>query len=338
MKASTVVLLGTTTLFAATSLHLWSELGDARGKLDDSAEATRRLNARLGVLDKVHAAPRQQVAAPQVAQARPTSAPAAQPPSHAVLQGLVINGGLSRPQVHVESPATARMARNQERAHMRRMYQDFAHELGLSVDETNKLYDLLTEQQRGFSVNEGEDPKAAMEKWQATFRQKEAQVSAQIAALIGDANLATLKDYQATMGARSEVDAIRNQLTFAELPMTDAQRKRLIKATLEDQQAYPHPNYSASMSQAELQQMSFSWQREHTERVLARVKQVLTEEQYQVYEDSQRSQIEMQEQAMLNPGKDIVFSDGRSMTVTRSAGPTIEGDSTEYSAVTTTTP
>ncbi len=304
MKAPTAILLTTTVLLGASSVYLWYELAAARGDLDASADVTRRLNAHLSELERLHGSQNLPYSAQQLSV--PPYAIASTAPDSASGVIDMKNTTFSVPRVQVDSPAMQRMMRNQARANMLRDYRDLVAQLGLNDEDANKFYDLVSERQ---SLRIHSDPLDETNSNAFTQRKKEQE----IASLIGNSGMQALKEYEQSLGARLEVDQMRDELNAAELPMSDAQRKRLIKAALEEQQQFPRLTFTAEMPEKEIQKLSLAWEREHTERILAQARLVLTTDQYRIYEDVRQSQLEMQEQVMLHPGAEIDFTNGVKM-------------------------
>jgi hypothetical protein len=306
---ATTAPLAAAALFAATSIYLWHELAATRRKLDETTEVSRLLNVRLEDLARLHGVqtrPSQarQTAQPPTAVAAVTNSTTDSAPDSASAD--MASQLMSRPRIQVDSPATERMMHNQERAHMRRSYRDLVAQLGLNAEEANRFYDLMLEKQHsGISPSRPGDPDfdANIQRIQEQQHRKEQE----IAALIGNAGMDALKEYEQSFGVRMEVDQMRDQLSSAELPMSDAQRTRLIKEALEEQQQFPRPNFVDGMTEEDIQKLEFAWQHEHTDRMLAQAKQVLTADQYQIYADARQSQLEMQEQSYLHPGATIEY-------------------------------
>jgi hypothetical protein len=314
--------------FAGSSVYLYSQLEEERGRSRDATELTRRLNARISELEKTRNPFTEQSIASGgafggVEMAR--GGPGALPPDAPVVAASSEPAGEPaemrfRPD---RSPAIQKMMKAQMRANQKRMYGDFAEQIGLSKEDANRFYDLLTEQQM---VNFGEGHKMDPEDARAYFQEQHRKQQAELSELLGAENAESLQKYQESLPARSEVEMIAQQLEASDIALSADQRKRLVAALTEERTRVPQPDYSM-YGDSELYSKALSeWQDDYSDRTAARARSILNSEQDAAYNEYQQLQKEMREQfAAMGPGPrrfraGAVASDN---AVMMSAGPTV---------------
>lgn len=305
MKGSILGLSVAAVAFAGSSVYLYQQLGEERARAREVAELSRRLNARIAELEKARtpfvehgivssggfASIERGRPAPGM---RPSDAPVVSAGSTEVVEPAEIR---FRPE---RSPAMQKMMRAQMRANQRRMYGDFVEQAGLSKEDANKLYDLLTEQQMvNFGDARGMNPADAPTFYEDQRRKQQAELSE----LLGAATAESLQRYQETMPARSEVEMIARQLESSDNALTEDQRKRLIAALTEERTRVPQPDYSLYGDSEQYAKALNDWQQDYSERTNARARSILDSEQDAAYAEYQQWQKEMREQfATMGPG------------------------------------
>jgi hypothetical protein len=192
------------------------------------------------------------------------------------------------------------------------MYADLVAQMGLSDEDANKFYDLLTDQQTAnFGQMRGVEPDEARAKLQQSRKQAEAAIED----LLGADQLATYKEYQETMSVRAEVDMIARQLEGLEHALSADQRKKLVAAMVEEQKRVPRPDYS-SYGDAELYGKALTdWEAQYNERAADRARSILNGEQFASYSEYQQWQREMRENFKTMPGR-ARMRGGNAVTVT----------------------
>jgi hypothetical protein len=185
-----------------------------------------------------------------------------------------------------------KMMRAQLRSNNKRLYADLVAQMGLSEEDANKFYDLLTDQQ---SANFGQVRNLESDEARAKLQQSRKQTQGAIEDLLGADRLATYQEYQATMSVRAEVDMIARQLEGLEHSLSAEQRKKLVTAMVEEQKRVPRPEYS-SYGDAELYGKALTdWETQYNERATDRARSILSGEQFASYSEYQQWQREMRE-------------------------------------------
>jgi hypothetical protein len=256
MKHGTLLFGVATFVFASASAYLWSEVREARAQ-------NSTLQARVQELERTRVA-RSPFQRPQQPEPRPAEiavepaapAPSARPTATwAVLPEQKPNAepsdanrrdrqamAMERQRRLMEDPEYRAAMRMQQKMGILRMYSDLGQALQLQPAETEKLLDLLAEQQlqqmegRPAGLNNGAPDPAAMQEWQQKLAQQRAQNERDIAALVGDAKAAELQNYQKTLGARNQVRELSTMLANSAAPLRNEQMQPLIDAIATEQQ------------------------------------------------------------------------------------------------------
>jgi hypothetical protein len=291
--------------FAGSSIYLYTQLQEERGRSREATELTRRLNARISELEKARNPFAERSAASggafggvEMARGGPGVPPPDVPVVAASSQEVDEPAEMRfRPD---RSPAMRKMMKAQMRANQKRMYGDFAEQIGLSKEDANKFYDLLTEQQM---VHFGEGRRLNPEDARTYFQEQQRKQQAELTELLGAENAESLQKYQESLPARSEVEMIAQQLEASDIALSADQRKRLVAALTEERTRVPQPDYSM-YGDSELYSKALSeWQNDYNDRTAARARSILNSEQDAAYNEYQQLQKEMREQfATLAPG------------------------------------
>ena len=305
MKGSILGLSAAALAFAGSSIYLYQQLEEERTRANEVTELTRRLNARIAELEKA----RNLFAEDRVVSGgtfggveMAKGGPGMPPPEVAVAaasskEGEEANETRLRPE---RSPAMQKMMKAQMRVNQKRMYGDFAEQMGLSKEEANRLYDLLTEQQM---VNFGEARRMDPNDARTFFEDQRRKHQAELTELLGAGKAESLQKYQESLPARSEVDMIARQLEASDNSLSEDQRKRLVAALTEERTRIPQPDY-ALFGDNELYSKALNdWQNDYNERTAERARGILNSEQDTAYNEYQQWQKEMREQfATMGPG------------------------------------
>jgi hypothetical protein len=191
-----------------------------------------------------------------------------------------------------QSEAFLRMMRGQVRAQNRQIYADLGTQLGLTRDDTNKLIDLLTDQQVDLMSGRMRNPDADSPDITA-WQQKQID---DVAALIGYDKVERFQAYQESLPARQEVATIARQLDGADLQLDESQREKLVAALTEERKRIPVPEYADGTSPEVFSQAMTAWQDDYQQRTDARVRAILNSEQQATYDDYQQWSREMRAQ------------------------------------------
>ncbi len=186
--------------------------------------------------------------------------------------------------------------RTQTRQALRRQYEDVGQALGLSQEQSNQMIDLLAEQMTRSMT----EPRKALDDMASTMKQAQetkARNDAELAALIGQDKVQLWQDYQATLPQRAQVNMVGEQLNMMGMPLTDGQRAELLNVmnvmNVMREEQVTNPIVNQDITPEERIEQSMKWQDESDERLLERMKGVLTSEQYAHYRDFQAYQSEM---------------------------------------------
>jgi hypothetical protein len=253
--------------FASSSLYLWGQLRAERDRGARVEETTRQLNARIAELEKGQphaAAPRSAnsggfVTAQPGPGAAPAPPPAIMPPSGAGADGLM--------HWMSESPklpaVMERAMRSQVRANNRHQYADFCEENGLYEATSDNLIALISEQEvAGFL------PTGDVGEMQRQLEQRHRQHEAEIADLIGPEKAQALKQYQASLPARAEVEMLAQQLDGNDVLLTRISATGCKKSSSTNVPASPCPNSRRATTPRNTLRSAQEWQDDFAKRVM----------------------------------------------------------------------
>ena len=294
MKPSMLGLLIAAGAFGASTIYLAAQLNDERAHADEVLEQSRVLSARIAELEAARTeleSMRMMVGAPgadgvaaPAAGGRPTALPAS---ASVELSESPVEGSPERVRTGgppVRTEAMQKMMRSQLRANFKRMNADIGDKLGLTTEETNKLIDLMIDQQMD-SANRGRGDRGANSA-------NDKHVS-EVAALIGPGKIDAYKAYQDTMPARQEVDMLSRQLEANDMVLSKDQRDRLVTALAEERRRVPQPKFSESVSREEYSKAMTAWQDDYNQRTATRASSILDSEQQTSYSEYQQWHKEM---------------------------------------------
>jgi hypothetical protein len=155
--------------------------------------------------------------------------------------------GRERQRALMQDPDYRDALRVQNRINFARSYPGMAQELGLDQQQTDRFFDLLSDQQMRASEQlqpmwdmEGKDP-ATLDEQRRKIQEQAAQLQrkseAEIAAQFGQEKLQSWKDYQATLGVRHQLEQMRGTLASQGMPLSEDLSKSMIKALAEANKA-----------------------------------------------------------------------------------------------------
>ena len=305
MKALVLILLATTSALAVTTVQFAKRANAERERARAELALRQEHEQRLRDLERTQANLQQELANAheQVERLTKLAQSASRPQSPRASAPGELNarsferadsqGGGVVSQVMSNAPA-ARLGpippppfmRAQLRASTRRLYQDAGKFLGLTQEESDKLLDLLTEQQtRGFG--------------ERAMPRDPAENRAEIEALIGPARMAQWEQYQKTLPERMQVNALNSQFESAGMPLTEDQRIQLVNVMTETRQQLPPPAATGVLTEEGMSQHQ-QWQDEFNRLVMERARSILNSEQYEHYRQYQEWQQQMQKFALRN--------------------------------------
>ncbi len=306
MRALILGLAVGTVAFAGSSIYLWQQLDVEREHAAQFEKSTQELKARVADLEKV----RNELAQRRVAKSAgfvsgsfssgesvvfPPPPPSVAPKS----------GEPDQPVWTVQrqepSPAMKKMMRNQMRASNKRLYADAGDKLRLNKDTTNKLIDLLTEQQAGgmnFFIP-GDDPAEASRRSEQMTRDNEMAIND----LIGPDKAMALKEYQETIPARMDVENVVRQLENNEVQVSEEQRRKLVDVYIEERARVPYPVPYDGIEPEAYGKSMMAWQDDYEKRVSAEAGRILDSSQLAAYNEIQQWHKEMRAQFPVMAGR-----------------------------------
>jgi hypothetical protein len=305
MKPTLLGLIVSAAAFAGSTYYFWQQLQIERERADQVASQSEALKQRIAELEQVRGGLGGFELADSESQVNGDHAiakSAAPPPGQTSTPDAVSAEPQNRFQVRPQepSPAMRKMMRAQLRSNNKRMYADLVAQMGLSDEDANKFYDLLTDQQ---AANFGQVRSLEPDEARAKMQQSRKQTQAAIEDLLGADRLATYREYQETMSVRAEVDMIARQLEGLEHSLSADQRKRLVAAMIEEQKLVPRPEYS-SYGDAELYGKALTeWEAQYNERATDRARGILSGDQFASYSEYQQWQRELRENFKTMPGR-----------------------------------
>ncbi len=179
-------------------------------------------------------------------------------------------------------------------AQYRRIYEDVGAALGLNADETDTLLKLLVDQQmlmsKAFDGGSEAEQAARFTAWQQGRREA-------VAAQLGGSRAAAFTNYEQSITARYEVDAIRYELERAQVPLTELQRKSLIASAIERKAFFPMPEFPGNAATAEIQKLMAQIE-VRDQRMLPVARGILTSAQYTHYQQFQANRHDLMEASL----------------------------------------
>lgn len=307
MKASILGLLIAAGAFGASTIYLAVQLREERAQADTFADQSRALNARIAELEKIRAdleAARGAVDVPAVELVQ--GGKPAVPPVKGETVALTSEVSQAEPAERAgpgfggppRSEAMQKMMRTQMRAAFKRMNADIGTKLGLSAEDSNKLIDLMIDQQMAMaeSGRAGKYANMSPEQRATEYSAVQQKNLAEVSALIGADRMEAYKAYQEAAPARQEVDMLSRQLEANDLNLSKDQRDRMVTALAEERQRVPAPKSSEAVSREEYIKDMTAWQDDYNQRAATRASSILTSEQQATYSEYQQWTKEMRQQ------------------------------------------
>lgn len=305
MKAPLWGLAVATVAFGGSSLYLWQQLGEERARAAQVEETARKLNARVAELEKARAefAERRMPAGFMAGHFAANGSPPP-PPSAGTPSGEKADSPDKTPWMAMRrepSPAMKKMMLTNIRTSNKRLYADVGSKLGLSKDTATRLVDLLSEQQaaRLDAMRTADSPEEATRRSEKLEQEHDQAISD----LIGADKALSLKEYQETIPARMEVQALARQLEGNDVALTAEQRQKLTDIFVAERARVPEPEYSDDGDEGDNQKAYSAWRDDYEKRVGSEAAQVLNTDQLAAYNEIQQLQKEMRDQGpQLPPG------------------------------------
>ena len=351
MSKTTLILFAACVGLSLLTLHLVKQMRDGHAtiaELQAQVATLERQQEDRRLSPEIPDAPVSTFQAEPAAEPQP--APAAQeiPKAAAVVTRPVVEGNardMSSPEARMsmfrdarehhrqlmQDPEYREALRIQHRANIGRQYPGLAEDLRLTPDQTEQLFDLLTDQQMRSNQQmepvwdtENADPtvmqqraEQVRQKWAEAQRQNEAE----LAALLGPEKMHGWKEYQSTIGARHQAEHLRSTLASQGVPLSRDANRAVVKALAEAQKAQmqEHANQARiagispagatgavsaiaprglvafGSSSADAHERQLELTRKRNQRVLDALSPYLTYEQIEAVRKEHEAQIKMQE-------------------------------------------
>lgn len=211
----------------------------------------------------------------------------------------------------MQDPEYRELMRTQQKFSMNHMYGDLELMLGLSKEDSERLRDLIAEQQMRqmenqpvFAASGGPPDPAQMQEYRQRAQEIQRKNDSEIAALLGP-KYAEWQSYQQNSGARMQVMQLRQALATSDEPLRPDQVKPLVDAVAQEQKrveqdarAQMQPYAYRQMDSASRLRMQEEWleRRQQTnERIRDAVSSLLSPSQLDRLTQQQDQEIKMQQ-------------------------------------------
>jgi phage terminase small subunit len=314
-----IFVLGFTSLaFGATSLYFKDQASSERAQVE-------ALQARVGEIEKLRAAPPPPMPPPDVVTDTPVPPP---PPAGTAIAPLPASaatglrtgfiaapfGGDMRDRTRklLQDPEYREAMRMQQKVMLPERYPDLAAALHLAPEQQDKLLDVLADQQMRQMANtppfrfNGQQPdQAAIREWQEQMQKQQRENDAEIATVLGSGGAQEWKDYQNSLGARMQVKQLKSSLDSGAEPLRDDQVQSLVTALSTENQRRmteyasnpPAPftkRLDPTADRAAMFEQSLQQTEQNNKRLHDTVAPYLTPSQLASFDAAQNRQLEMQ--------------------------------------------
>ena len=298
MKTSALGLAIAAIAFGASTIYLSVQLSEERAQAEKVAETMAALNARINELEQAREQRFAATGAFGAVEAQSgigmgPPAPAQPEKGEAKPETTeLVSFGPPPPR----SEAFEKMMRTNMRANNKRMYADVGKKLGLNKEDTNKLINMLTDQQLDNFGQMREVNTADPAERRRLIDEARRENQAELENFLGASKAAALRDYQDTIPARQELEQLSRQLEGSDATLTDEQHERMLTALVDERKRIPMPQMSDTTTPEEYSKAYAEWQDDYNERVNAQAHSILNSEQITTYSEYQQWQKEMREQ------------------------------------------
>jgi len=189
-------------------------------------------------------------------------------------------------QRQLSDPAMRSALRGQQRSAVLQQYGDLLRSWHLSADKSDRVLDLLAEQQ----LQEMEESLNASDPGTtgAAKASTEAAMSAnadELNAMLSDQQRKELQRQQDSLTERLTIGSLADELSLAQMPLTDSQREQLTQAMVDERKAVPVPDVSTlPPNSPDAQRALEDWQSTLDQRIQDRAATILTSAQQARYE------------------------------------------------------
>lgn len=211
----------------------------------------------------------------------------------------------------MSTPEAQDAMRAMMRREMTRMHPDIEQELGITAQEKQKLFDLLSNQDQDITsmMLAMQDPSAARDMQRKMVEAERAQ-EAKVSTLLGS-KYPKWVEYQSTIDARQEVDQLRRTLSASETPLSEDQSRQLVAAFAAEKRRTRKEdrdwtNSAAALNSPDFMQEGLQREAESQNRLVDAASPILNPAQ----RDRYKRQVE-QEAAMMRVGMEMMTGGGK---------------------------
>jgi hypothetical protein len=212
-------------------------------------------------------------------------------PTHGSEPGTQGAMGFPAPETDSSSPGWAAMQRvrgSVERAYAKRVYADFVTEEGLSPDESNRLFDVLADDDYAnllMSLS-GEHTGGLSPDW-------EGATEARLAKQLGEERMSRLRAFVEAKPGRDKVSQLAEQLEGRDMPLSVEQRRRLLRAVVREREHFRKPSPTGALNPASWRELG-EYELAALDRLQAISQPILSPEQIQAMTDLRDAMSEAQ--------------------------------------------
>jgi hypothetical protein len=225
----------------------------------------------------------------------------------------------------MEDPDMKKMIQTQQKQMMNTLYTPLIKQMGLTPDEADKFKDLLSENVMKATENAsslfGNAGATNRTEIAAAMADQQKDFDGKIKDLLGDTRYAQYKDYQDTVGERTQLSMFKQQNAGTENAITDQQTEQLLALMREEKKniassgqpvmgnGQDAASIQAMLDSDQLEKMMAS-QEDVNQRVYDRAKSVLSPSQLDSFGQYQTNQLQMMKVGMTMAKK--MFKQGNS--------------------------
>jgi len=200
-------------------------------------------------------------------------------------------------------PEMKKAMAQQQMSFMRQYYNDFIKQAGLTPQEADKLFEILSKKQEA-AMDAG--TKILQDGVKGATPPKDYQD--ELKALLGDQRASQFKNYEKSLPDRITLGQINQQLSSSGAQLNDAQTNSLLQIYSEERANSPAPNFKpnpanpTNFSEAEMEQY-FQQQADLNRRINLRANSILTPQQMEKMQAAQKQMLDMQKMGMKMAGE-----------------------------------
>lgn len=222
MRKSIVVLCGVSVASVSASIWLWSQWQHERSENAGRHEHVTTLNCPDLPPDSPAAA--QALTGPSLAPApRGTNGSQADAAAGSFARGFP---GEFQQRLQ-KNPEFRKAMRVIQRLEIEQTFRDLPRALGLSPEQANALFDLMSDQSLKAMDTQWQKPMDGKSRMSAYEKMRD-QNDAELANLLGPSNMIRLNEFRSSLQSRGEVDSVRNELARGPEPMREDQADAMV--------------------------------------------------------------------------------------------------------------